>query len=86
MINSIHLRPKILGEYIATNNSTIRNTAAVFGISKSTVHIDVSHKLKNLDFDLYVKVKKILENNFKERNIRGGIATRAKYQKLKKQA
>lgn len=79
-------RPKLLGQYILDNNSTIRKTASEFGISKSTVHIDVSHKLKILDYELYKKVKIILDKNFKERNIRGGLATKNKYEKLKKRS
>lgn len=80
-----YLRPKILGEYILNNNATIRQTAKVFGISKSTVHLDVSKKLKNVDYELFKDVKTILEKNFSERNIRGGRATKIKYEKLKKQ-
>ncbi len=84
MTSNVYLRPKLLGQYILENKSTIRKTASEFGISKSTVHVDVSYKLKNLDYELYKKVKLILENNFKERNIRGGIATKNKYESLKK--
>lgn len=86
MTNNAYFRPKLLGEYILENNSTIRKTASVFGVSKSTVHVDVSHKLKNLDYELYKKVKVVLNNNFKERNIRGGMATKNKYEKIKKRS
>lgn len=71
--------------YILENDQTVRNTAQVFGVSKSTVHKDVSYLLKDVDYELYKKVKKVLENNFNEKHLRGGIATKIKYEKLKKQ-
>ena len=67
------------GNYIVNNMTTVRATAKKFGISKSTVHKDVSVRLKKLDFKLYEKVHKVLEKNKRERHIRGGIATRKKY-------
>ena len=76
-------RAKELGRYIYQNNATVRQAAAVFKVSKSTVHKDVSQRLKNLDYSLYLKVKEVLENNLRERHIRGGIATRNKYEQLK---
>lgn len=85
-MTGVYLRPKIFGEYIANNKTTIRQTAKHFGISKSTVHLDVSKKLKEIDFELYKKVKKVLLKNFEERNLRGGLATKQKYEKLKKDA
>lgn len=84
MKNNNYSRAKQLGEYILTNHSTIRKTALVFGISKSTVHLEVSHKLRLVDYNLYKKVKTILDKNFLERNIRGGMATKQKYENLKK--
>ena len=78
-------RPEVLGDYIAKHNATIRETARVFNISKSTVHIDVSKKLKKINLMLYKQVKTILDINFKEKNIRGGNATKKKYELLKKQ-
>lgn len=68
-----------LGEHIAKNAVTVRAAAKKFGVSKSTVHKDVSVRLKKLNPSLYRKVQKILEINKKERHIRGGIATRKKY-------
>lgn len=68
-----------LGEYIATHKATVRATAGQFGISKSTVHKDVTERLQTRDPVLYGEVKKILELNKKERHIRGGLATRRKY-------
>lgn len=76
-------RPEQLGKYIVLNNATIRATAKEFNISKSTVHLDVSKRLKNINLSLYRQVQKILETNFNERNIRGGLATKTKYEKLK---
>ena len=68
-----------LGEYIVEHNATVRATAKKYGISKSTVHKDVSEKLKRLDPSLYGQVKAVLEKNKAERHIRGGIATKRKY-------
>lgn len=68
-----------LGEYIIENKETVRGTAKKFGISKSTVHKDVSQRLKSVNPSLYKEVKKILEINKAQRHIRGGIATKNKY-------
>lgn len=73
-------RAIILGEYISENKSTVRACAKQFGISKSTVHKDVSTKLQKLQPELYKEVKQVLETNKKERHIRGGQATKLKYQ------
>lgn len=75
-------RPVLLGEYIIEHRATVRQTAGKFGISKSTVHKDVSERLKTLKPSLYNEVKKILDFNKQERHIRGGEATRRKYLKL----
>ena len=72
-----------LGRYILENRSTVRATAKKFGISKSTVHKDVSERLKTEDPELYSKVKDILEINKQERHIRGGLATKRKYEERK---
>lgn len=72
-------RAEVLGEYIIDTGATVRATAKVFKISKSTVHKDVTERLKLKDPILYKKVKKILEINKSERHIRGGLATRKKY-------
>ena len=66
-------------EYIVKHKATVRSTAKVFGVSKSTVHHDVTAKLKYIDEYLYDEVKKLLQVNLSERHIRGGIATRRKY-------
>ena len=69
--------------YILENNTTIRATAAAFNIPKSTVHHDLNTRLKYIDYSLYKKVKKLLENNFNIKHIHGGESTKLKYQKLK---
>ena len=68
-----------LGEYIIENKATVRSTAKRFGISKSTVHMDVSERLKKVNPHLYTQVKAILDVNKSQRHIRGGIATKLKY-------
>lgn len=68
-----------LGEYIIESGATVRNAAKKFGVSKSTVHKDVSERLKSVNPQLYREVKTILEINKAQRHIRGGMATRKKY-------
>jgi putative DeoR family transcriptional regulator (stage III sporulation protein D) len=72
-------RAQILGRYIAETGATVRATAFIFKISKSTVHKDVSQRLKRIDPPLYRCVKEVLLKNKAERHIRGGAATRQKY-------
>ena len=72
-------RCAVLGTYIVEHSSTVRATAKKFGISKSTVHKDVTETLKHVNPSLYEEVRKILEQNKQERHIRGGEATRLKY-------
>lgn len=74
-------RATLLGEYIIDTGATVRATAKVFKISKSTVHKDVTVRLKFEEPELYLKVKKVLDKNKQERHIRGGLATKEKYQK-----
>ena len=69
----------VLGLYIVENNTTVRATASRFGISKSTVHKDVTQTLKSINKSLYLDVKSVLEKNKQERHLRGGEATRKKY-------
>ncbi len=71
-----------LGEYILENRTTVRAAAKKFHISKSTVHKDVSERLKNVDPLLYGQVRRVLEVNKAQRHIRGGMATRRKYKGL----
>ena len=79
----IEKRAVMLGEYIVKNSATVRSAAKRFAVSKSTVHKDVTERLKELDKKLYKKVNIILMQNKEERHIRGGMATREKYRKLK---
>ena len=74
-------RCEIFASYIIDNNATVRQTAAYFGISKSTVHKDLISKLKYMNPAMYVQVKKVLDVNKAERHIRGGEATKRKYKK-----
>lgn len=72
-----------MGKYIVKNKATVRAAAGHFSISKSTVHKDVSERLKQLDPYLYSDVKKVLDNNKAQRHIRGGQATKQKYLRLR---
>jgi putative DeoR family transcriptional regulator (stage III sporulation protein D) len=73
----------VLALYIIENNATVRATASRFGISKSTVHKDVTERLLQKNPTLYAAVKEILDENKSERHLRGGEATRQKYKKAK---
>ncbi|MBO5320985.1 MAG: sporulation transcriptional regulator SpoIIID [Clostridia bacterium] len=78
-------RAVILGQYILDTGATVRATAKVFSVSKSTVHKDVTEKLRYINPNLYKQVKEVLEVNKQERHIRGGMATKRKYiEKYKK--
>lgn len=68
-----------LGQYIIESKATVRSAAKKFGVSKSTVHKDVSERLKYVNPQLYSQVKAVLEINKAQRHIRGGMATRKKY-------
>ena len=70
-----------LALYIIENQTTIRDAAKHFGVSKSTVHKDLTERLARCNHGLYLQVKQIMEVNKAERHIRGGIATRNKYKK-----
>ena len=72
-------RCEMLAEYVIETGATVRNAAMHFGISKSTVHKDLTTRLKYINPSLYKSVKKVLEKNKSERHIRGGEATRKKY-------
>ena len=84
MYYSCDERAKEFAKYIISTGATVRQTASEFKISKSTVHKDVSYRLKNIDYDLYIKAKEVLDKNLKERHIRGGNATKNKYKSLRK--
>lgn len=70
-----------LGEYIVEHRATVRAAADRFGVSKSTVHMDVSKRLRRVDPSLYVEVREVLDINKAQRHIRGGLATKEKYMK-----
>lgn len=76
-------RCELFGRYITENNATVRDTAAHFGISKSTVHKDVTERLKRKNPSLCEAVSEVLSKNKSERHIRGGNATRLRYKKIR---
>ena len=84
MKDYIEERAVEIAAYIIDNNATVRQTAKQFDVSKSTVHKDVSERLLKLNPQLYREVKGVLEHNKAQRHIRGGMATREKYQHQKK--
>jgi len=79
MYQDVYKRTIEYAYYIVENGATIRATAKKFGVAKSTVHYDLKNRLKYYDKDLYLKVREILHNNFEEKHIRGGMATKQKY-------
>ncbi len=81
MKNDVEQRAVELAEYIIENKTTVRAAAKKFGVSKSTVFVDVSERLKKLNPGLYNDVRKILDVNKAERHIRGGMATKQKFSK-----
>ena len=72
------------GEFMVSRKATVRATAAEFGVSKSTVHKDLTEQLPKLSASLYSEVRKILEENKEQRHIRGGLATKQKYENAQK--
>jgi len=80
----IEKRAVIIAQYILEKQTTVRQTAKVFGVSKSTVHKDVTERLEEVYPSLASQVKLVLEKNKSERHIRGGMATKLKYQQQKK--
>ena len=76
-----HIIKRVLevSAYIIESAATVRQTAAVFGVSKSTVHKDVTERLPLINAQLSARVRDILDNNKAERHIRGGEATKRKY-------
>lgn len=83
LIGNVEKRCVELGRYIVDAQATVRQAAAVYGISKSTVHNDVTKRLSVINPSLYGDVKTVLERNKAERHIRGGLATKKKYSMLK---
>ena len=76
---NIENRVLLVANYILQTKSTVRRAAKVFGVSKSTIHYDVSYRLKKINYALYLKINKILTENFNEKHIRGGQSTKNKY-------
>lgn len=70
-------------EYIIENKATVRSAARRFGVSKSTVHKDVSERLSRISLPLFAEVKAVLEQNKRERHLRGGEATKQKYERIR---
>ena len=79
MANTIEERACELAVYITENNATVRNAAKHFGISKSTVHKDITERLLKINPGLAEQAREVLLENKQERHIRGGIATKEKY-------
>ena len=83
MSDTIEERACELAVYIIETGATVRAAARHFGISKSTVHKDISQRLRQYNPPLYTQVRQILDQNKAQRHIRGGMATKAKYEKLR---
>lgn len=83
MNKEIAERVKALADYIVSTKKTIRETAKIFKISKSTVHKDISERLKELDFNKYIEVEDIFKEHIEIRHILGGQSTKIKYQQIK---
>lgn len=81
MKTEVEQRAVELAEYIIQNQTTVRAAAKKFGVSKSTVFVDVSERLKKFNPGLYNDVRKVLDINKAERHIRGGMATKQKFSK-----
>ena len=81
MTDTIDQRACTLAVYMIETGATVRAAANHFGISKSTVHKDLSERLPHYNKNLYLQVRKLLDENKAERHIRGGMATREKYKK-----
>lgn len=82
MTDNVTDRCVLLGEYIVNNKATVRQAAKVFGVSKSTVHIDVTKRLAQTSPMLASRVALVLKENKAQRHIRGGAATKEKYRKI----
>ena len=81
MRSHIEERAIVVAKYILEKNTTVRQTAQTFGVSKSTIHKDVTERLEEINPTLAKEVKMVLEKNKSERHIRGGMATKLKYEK-----
>ena len=81
MADTIDRRACELAVYMIETGATVRNAAQKFGISKSTVHKDIQNRLPRCNKNLYSQVREVLETNKKERHIRGGMATKRKFER-----
>ena len=81
MTDTIEQRACNLAVYIIENGATVRGAAKHFGISKSTVHKTLTQRLRQCNYTLYLQVRHVLDKNKSERHIRGGLATKRKYEK-----
>lgn len=81
---SIEERAVKLAHYIIDSKDTVRGAAKKFGVSKSTVHKDITDRIIKINKNLAIEVRKVLDENKAERHIRGGMATKLKYEKLGK--
>ena len=81
MRSSLEERACDLAAYIIDHHTTVRAAASVFGVSKSTVHKDLTERLPRINPGLYREVRQLLDLNKAERHLRGGLATRLKYQR-----
>ncbi|MCD7769297.1 MAG: sporulation transcriptional regulator SpoIIID [Oscillospiraceae bacterium] len=79
MREDIQERARLLALYIVENNATVRDAARHFSVSKSTVHKDLTERLRDIDHGLYAQARAVLEQNKAERHLRGGEATQRKY-------
>jgi len=75
----IEERAAALAQYIIENGATVRSAAKKFGVSKSTVHKDLTERLEHINPSLFLQAKSVLDKNKAERHIRGGMATKIKY-------
>ena len=82
--DSIEERAVEIAQYIIDSKDTVRGAAKKFGVSKSTVHKDITDRLININRSLALDVRKVLDENKAERHIRGGMATKLKYEKCRK--
>lgn len=92
MNDAVEQRAIEIGRYISETGCTVRSAAKKFGVSKSTVHKDITERLRSVDYILFKEVDRVMQNNKAQRHIRGGMATKLKYKnkkelenKLKKQ-
>ena len=81
MTEDLQKRACNVAVYMIETGATVRAAARHFGISKSTVHKDLSQRLRLYDYGLYLQARQILDQNKRERHIRGGMATKRKYEK-----